>query len=240
MEQAMFAVIFIVQPKAGRENDYLDLAKSLKPKIEAIDGFIDNDRGASTRGERRILSLSTWRDEKALVRWRTQPDHHRVQEKARFEVFENYLLWIGEFTHDSDAPNGGLLQQQRFDATETSPAKAVTVAEIAPQDGNKLGTPTADVPKHLGLGQPVDGLVDVEAFDSIYHPGKVIVMAFWRDAAAAEAWTPRRPDAAASTRHRRVRIIRAYGMSDRREAAQCYPEVKEDGVSRARPTCRGT
>jgi hypothetical protein len=68
----------------------------------------------------------------------------------------------------------------------------------------------------IGLGAQTHGLVDVETFDSIYHPGKVIVMAFWRDAKSAEAWTPRRPDAA-RMRHRRVRIIRTYGMSDRRE-----------------------
>jgi hypothetical protein len=37
----MFAVIFEVQPKKERWNDYL--AKYLKPKLEAIDGFIDND-----------------------------------------------------------------------------------------------------------------------------------------------------------------------------------------------------
>src|SRR5215471_5383400 len=133
----MFAVIFIVQPKAGREAEYLDLAKFLKPKLEAIDGFIDNDRGASARGQRRVLSLSTWRDEKAVVRWRTHADHHRVQEKGRFEVFENYQLWVGEFTHDSDAPAGAQPPQQRFDETEAGPAKAATVTEIVPPDGTK-------------------------------------------------------------------------------------------------------
>jgi hypothetical protein len=37
-----------------------------------------------------VLSLSTWRDEKALIRWRTLGVHHEVQEKGRFEVFEDY------------------------------------------------------------------------------------------------------------------------------------------------------
>ena len=72
----------------------LSLAKQLKPKLEAIDGFIDNERFKSKRDERRVLSLSTWRDEKALVRWRTHGEHHRVQEKGRFEVFEDYRLRV--------------------------------------------------------------------------------------------------------------------------------------------------
>ena len=221
----MFAVIFIVQPKPGRKDEYLELAKYLKPKIEQIDGFIDNDRGASTRGDRRVLSLSTWRDEKAVIRWRTQPDHHRVQEKGRFEVFENYNLWIGEYTHDSDPPDGQGLAQQRFDETEAGPAKAATVTELMPKDASTLGASPDALPAHLGLPPDADGLVDAEVFESIYHPGKLILLAFWRDAKSAEAWSPNRPHAAAM-RHRRARIIRAYGMFDRREATQYYPEVK--------------
>src|ERR1700730_12352128 len=81
----MFAVIFTVQPKKERWNDYLDLAKFLKPKLEAVDGFIDNERFESKRTRGRLLSLSTWSDEKALVRWRTQGEHHGVQTKGRFE-----------------------------------------------------------------------------------------------------------------------------------------------------------
>ncbi len=47
----MFAVIFEVYPKKERWDDYLSLAKQLKPKLEAIDGFIDNERFASKKTE---------------------------------------------------------------------------------------------------------------------------------------------------------------------------------------------
>ena len=80
----MFAVIFEVQPKKERWDDYLNLAKFLKPALEKIDGFIDNERFASKRTKGRLLSLSTWPDEKAIIRWRTLGMHHEVQEKGRF------------------------------------------------------------------------------------------------------------------------------------------------------------
>ena len=64
----MFAVIFEVQPKKEREDQYLALASRLKPELEAIDGFIDNERFESKRTEGDVLPLSTWRDEKAVVR----------------------------------------------------------------------------------------------------------------------------------------------------------------------------
>ena len=37
----MFAVIFTVQPKPSRFEEYLALAKALKPELEGIEGFID-------------------------------------------------------------------------------------------------------------------------------------------------------------------------------------------------------
>jgi hypothetical protein len=47
-----------------------------------------------------------WRDEKAVVRWRTEREHHGVQQKGRFEIFEDYHLCVGEVTDDSDPPRG--------------------------------------------------------------------------------------------------------------------------------------
>src|SRR6516162_7132692 len=133
----MFAVIFEVQPRKQRWNDYLDLAKYLKPKLEAIDGFIDNERFESKRAKGRLLSLSTWRDEKAVVRWRTQREHHGVQEKGRFEIFEDYRLRVGEVTHDGDPPRGLAVVQQRFDETANPAAKAVSISELTPPRGDK-------------------------------------------------------------------------------------------------------
>ena len=94
----MSAVIFEVQPKPERWDDYLSLAKELEPKLEAIVGFIENERFASKRTTGRLLSLSIWRDEKAVIRWRTHGEHHGVQEKGQFEIFADYHLRVGEIT----------------------------------------------------------------------------------------------------------------------------------------------
>jgi heme-degrading monooxygenase HmoA len=222
----MFAVIFTVQPKQERWNDYLDLAKYLKPKLEAIDGFIDNERFESKRQKGRILSLSTWRDEKAVVRWRTQGEHHGVQEKGRDEIFEDYRLRVGEITADTDPPQGLRVEEQRFDATEAGTAKAATITELTPKKDDSIDASSDGLPAQLGLDTRRDGLVEVELFASIYNPGKLLLLALWREAEAANAWTPQRPAGAATMRHRRVRIIRDYGLFDRREAPQYYREVE--------------
>jgi heme-degrading monooxygenase HmoA len=221
----MFAVIFIVQPKKDRFDDYLNLAKLLKPELEKIDGFIDNERFGSKRDKRRVLSLSTWRDEKAVIRWRTLGAHHEVQEKGRFEVFEDYHLRVGEITADNEVPEGQKLQALRLDETDISRAKFETISELTPVKGDKPAS--ADLVVDLGLPKSGnDSIVDHEVFESIYNPGKLLLLVSWRDGAAADRWIPKTV-VGGKLRHRQVRVIRQYGMSDRREAPQFYPEVKK-------------
>ena len=71
----MFLAIFEVRPKAERFDEYLVLAKHLRPSLETIDGFVDNERFQSKRRAGWVLSLSTWCDEKSMVRWRTVRAH---------------------------------------------------------------------------------------------------------------------------------------------------------------------
>jgi heme-degrading monooxygenase HmoA len=219
----MFAVIFEVQPKEERFDDYLALAKQLKPKLEAIDGFIDNDRFKSQQTAGLLLSLSTWRDEKAVIRWRTHGEHHGVQEKGRFEIFRDYHLRVGEIVADNAPPQGLAVEEQRFDETSVGAGKAVTISELAPAPDKSAAS--TDLASDLGLAKPgTQGVVDHQTFESIYTPGKLLLLVSWKDAAAAERWNPKTPGQG-RLRHRRVRIIRDYGMSDRREAPQYYPDV---------------
>ena len=214
----MFAVIFEVEPKRERWDEYLGTAKSLKPELEQIDGFIDNDRFKSRRREGRLLSLSTWRDEKALVRWRTLAVHHEAQERGRFEIFADYHLRVGEIVADSDG--AAALPQQRLDETEIAAAKCVTLTELAPG-----GVPRGDADPAELLRADGAGSLAHESFESIYAAGKLLLLQSWRDAEIAQSWAPGRVEGYA-LRHRRVRIIRDYGMFDRREAPQYYHPVR--------------
>jgi heme-degrading monooxygenase HmoA len=222
----MFAVIFEVQPKQERWNDYLDLAGMLRPALEKIDGFIDNERFTSLLDRGRVLSLSTWLDEKALIRWRTLALHHDAQEQGRSSTFADYHLRVGEVVADTHVPRGHVLPQQRFDETETGAAKLVTITEFrVPGDSGAGGDALA-----ADLGPPTvetNSVVSHEAFTGITDPAKSLLLVSWRHHAAGERWRPSTPPGA-DIRHRTVRIIRDYGMRDRREAPQYYRAVAGD------------
>ena len=100
----MFSVIFEVHPKPDQWDAYLGYAKLLRPELEQVDGFVDNIRYRSLTRQGWLLSLSNWRDEKSVVRWRTHMRHHEVQEKGRSEVFLDYHLRVGQLTQDTRLP----------------------------------------------------------------------------------------------------------------------------------------
>jgi heme-degrading monooxygenase HmoA len=214
----MFAVIFEVNPKPEQWEAYVGYAKLLRPELEQIDGFIDNERFSSLRREGWLLSLSIWRDEKAVIRWRTRARHHEVQQKGRTEVFADYHLRVGEIIADNRLPAGHVLREQRFDETAAA-AKQIALSEATPEN-LRAESDTGTIAARLGLLDPAQpGLVDWDVFESITHPGKFILLTSWRDAAVTG------PQGGTGIRHRRVRVIRDYGMFDRAEAPQYYPPV---------------
>jgi len=96
----MIAMIFEVEPAPGKRQDYLDAAAALRPELEAIDGFISIERFASLARPEKMLSLSFWRDEDAVKRWRMQPSHRAVQAAGRAGIFAGYRLRVAAVVRD--------------------------------------------------------------------------------------------------------------------------------------------
>jgi heme-degrading monooxygenase HmoA len=96
----MMAVIFEVEPDPARRQDYLDGAAALRAELEAIDGFVSIERFASLAQPEKILSLSFWRDEEAVKRWRTLPSHRAMQTAGRAGIFRGYRLRVAAVVRD--------------------------------------------------------------------------------------------------------------------------------------------
>ena len=223
----MFSVLFEVNPRREQYDAYLNNAKMLRPELEQIEGFVENIRYGSLTREGWILSLSSWRDEKSLVRWRTMVKHHEVQEKGRSEILRDYHLRVGQYTADSALPKGCALVEQRLDETEVG--NATTVLLLSAKKPVELGAhPSSDaIANYLGLDKTASGYVDYDVYDAVLTPGDLILMTSWHTHDDAEAFekSMRRPVGA---RSRRVRIVRDYGKYDRRETPQYYPEVAKE------------
>lgn len=96
----MIAVLFEVEPAPGMLQAYLDEAAGLRAALDSIDGFVSIERFASLTRPGHILSLSFWRDEAAVARWRQVDAHRSAQESGRAGVFADYRLRVAQVVRD--------------------------------------------------------------------------------------------------------------------------------------------
>ena len=96
----MLAVIFELEPSAGRRDDYLDLAAALRPELDTIDGFVSIERFESLARPGKLLSISFWRDEAAIDKWRNLEQHRSAQRAGRDGIFSNYRLRVASVIRD--------------------------------------------------------------------------------------------------------------------------------------------
>lgn len=92
----MIAVIFEIIPAEGQKEQYLNIAASLRPLLERIDGFVSIERFQSLTEPGKVLSLSFFRNEDAIKEWRSLQEHRDAQSKGRSDVFSDYRLRIAE------------------------------------------------------------------------------------------------------------------------------------------------
>ncbi len=115
----MYAVIFQLEPKAGKSQEYLDLAGLLRAELDKIDGFISIERFESISQPGKFVSLSFWRDESAILAWRSHFEHQAAQMRGRADIFSDYRLSVAEVVRDYGM----------FDRAETPAPVAATWGE---------------------------------------------------------------------------------------------------------------
>lgn len=101
------------------------------------------------------------------------------------------------------------------------------IAEVWPKETGKQAY--LDIAAQLRpLLNEIDGFISIERFESLYEPGKILSLSFWRDEEAIDTWRKLEAHRAAQVRGRtelfqdyRLRIagiFRDYAMTSRDEA----------------------
>jgi heme-degrading monooxygenase HmoA len=96
----MIAVIFEAFPKEGKWTEYLDIAASLRPELDNIEGFISIERFQSMADKDKVLSLSFWKDEESVAQWRKVELHRQAQANGRSNIFNDYRLRVANVLRD--------------------------------------------------------------------------------------------------------------------------------------------
>jgi heme-degrading monooxygenase HmoA len=203
----MIALFFEVTPRAGQEAAYLEIATSLRPALERNGGVLFLDRYKSKSRPGTLLSHQIWVDEAALVRWRANKCHYAAQTSGRESVFVDYRLRVGPVIAEGGegggvvpqmegiAYNDPLLQPERFTIVVRSHG-----APCVPAEGGELFESVYRAREYAWVGQ-------AESRPDGYE--------ILRRAAAG-------PNVSAA---QLCLVSRDYGLHDRREAPQYFPDA---------------
>ena len=96
----MIAVIFEVKIKAGKQEEYLQIAAQLREHLVKVDGFISIERFASLSEEGKLCSLSFWKNENSIKQWREFDMHRLAQEKGKAGIFADFRIRVAEVVRD--------------------------------------------------------------------------------------------------------------------------------------------
>lgn len=102
----MIAVLFEASTYTARQERYLQLAAELKPLLAEVDGFIAIERFTSLSEPGKILSLSWWRDEEAVLRWKKNTFHQAAQGEGRATIFSFYRIRIAQVIREYSSESG--------------------------------------------------------------------------------------------------------------------------------------
>lgn len=96
----MYAVIFEVKVNDTGKDAYLAIAGELRALLDDMPGFISIERFQSLVDEKKLLSLSYWESEAAILNWKNQQDHKVAQRKGRQSLFDDYRITIARVERD--------------------------------------------------------------------------------------------------------------------------------------------
>ncbi len=206
----MIGLFFEVQTRPGHRDQYLELAASLRPALDANGGCLLIDRFQSLSRDNLLLSYQIWQDEGALTAWRVHAKHHRVQEIGREAVFSDYRIRIAQVIHEA-RPNQPIWRPERRTPYNDPAGRAPTYVLAAESKSAKL---------------PVSTEWRRDTYASVYREGQFAHLIDVPDPQSGIA-LGERLFADTTTEYVRVfEVMRDYGMFERAEAPQYYPPVE--------------
>jgi heme-degrading monooxygenase HmoA len=210
----MIGLFFEVQTRQGHRDQYLDLAASLRPALDAIGGCLFIDRFQSLAQDNLLLSYQIWQDEGALTAWRVHARHHKVQEIGREAVFSDYRIRVAQVIHEAK-PKQPVWQPERRTPYNDPARRAPTYLLAAESKNAKL---------------PAKPEWRYDAFASVYREGRFAHLIDVPNPQAGIAFGERL-FADSTTEYVRIfEVMRDYGMFERTESPQYYPPVERGSV----------
>ena len=102
----MVAVILELTPTDEGKPEYLRTSDHLTENLTNMPGFIHIERFQSLTEPDKLLSLSFWKDEESVSRWRNLEGHRIAQTNGRDSFLHDYRIRVGHIVRDYSLSDG--------------------------------------------------------------------------------------------------------------------------------------
>ena len=191
----MYALFFEVRPKPGHLPHYFEHVERLRPALARHTGLLFLDRYRSLSDEAVLLSHQHWRDEAAILGWRRDSLHLQSQQAGRYQHFADYRIRVASLV--CQWVDGQFSEAAQDQLEGPDEGRFVIAAYIQAANGQ--------VPAHAG-------------FESVNHQGQYISLQEAGSRAQAQAAVQTWSEAPGLLSARAFRVVRDYGMLERKEA----------------------
>jgi heme-degrading monooxygenase HmoA len=101
----MIAVLFEADAVPKHQARYLQLAGELRPELDNVKGFISIERFQSLSTQGKILSLSWWESEEAVLEWKKNMRHQAAQKEGQQTIFAHYRIRVANVLREYSSEN---------------------------------------------------------------------------------------------------------------------------------------
>ncbi|WP_372002826.1 antibiotic biosynthesis monooxygenase [Tistrella mobilis] len=111
----MIVVTFELEAVPGQNQTYVNMVNRLQPMLQKMEGFISVECFQSTLHPAKVMSVTIWEDEEAVLRWRNLDPHLSAQKAGRDRIFHDYHVRVMTVLRDyglhqrAEAPEDSLI-----------------------------------------------------------------------------------------------------------------------------------
>ena len=97
-------VEYVLRP--GAEEKFEQALSRMQERVKGFDGYLGEELCQSTAEDGKFVTIFYWRDRETMAAWRQDPEHLKVQQLGREEIFAWYRIRVAEVEREygSDEP----------------------------------------------------------------------------------------------------------------------------------------
>ncbi len=96
----MMIVIVEFELREGTESDFETALLKMQEQVKKYDGFLGETPCCSLDNENKLVTIFSWTDRESIKAWREDPEHVKIQQLGRDQIFSRYRIRVCELERE--------------------------------------------------------------------------------------------------------------------------------------------